>query len=44
MKFPTGCGPLGKRAREAMRLRHLLPRTQEAVRTQQRADLDKGGG
>jgi len=43
-KFPIGCRPLGERAREAMRLRHLLPRTQEAVRAQHRADLDKGAG
>jgi hypothetical protein len=44
MKFLIGSGLLGKPAREVMRLRHLPPRTQEAVRTQQRADLDKGGG
>jgi integrase len=43
-KFPIGCRPLGERAREAMRLRHLPPRTQEAVRAQHRAVFDKGAG
>jgi hypothetical protein len=43
-KFPIGCCPLGERAREAVRLRYLPPRTQEPVRAQHRAVFDKGAG